>query len=997
VAKIVGELGVEITAESDGLAEEIRAKVEAAVREAATSQIALSVNREQLAREIREGIAAAQAETGNIKVGVELDKTSVATLKASVEAATKAIGETSEIKPKVDPKTAQADFEKFANNLKSKLSDLQGGFNSFASGFFSSVFQAAKWSTIVVGAAQAAQSVVTLSGALGVLPGAIFSAVGAIAALKIGTENFGQTLKDIGTPKFAEDLQKLAPAARDTATAIAGLKPAFTALQLDVQQTLFDGLGSRIRSLAAADLPILRTGLAGFADSLNQTAKGVFDFLSGANVRADLPQLFNSAQASVFNLGQALPAVLDILRNLTVVGSQAFANLTGGAQAATERVAAFVQRARDSGQLAAFIDAGIAAFRQLASIIGNVIDIVAKLVTSLGGGGILGLLDNLTSTLRNFLNSAAGSQALTALGAAMQQIAASAGQVFLQLLTSLGQVLADHAPDIAAFAKALGDNLVQAIQVLQPILSGLLDAIGAHPQLFANIAIGAVALAGALNVLVPIVTVVAALISAGTVGLVAAIVAAVVAAVVLIITNFDTIKAFIGSVLDSIGQFFVFLGTTIANAFGSAVDFVVGIWNNVVSFFVGIGTAIGTAVSNAVQAVGQFFADGFNAVVGFVGGVITSIVNFFVALPGQVAAFIAGIPQAFVDMTNQIAFAVGFGIGVVLRFFVDLPGNVINAINSLITLSGEWALNVWNTITTFFVNGVNAVVAFVTSLPGLVINAVTNLIVMSGQWALSVWDSVRNFFVNGVNSVVSFVTSLPGQVINAIVNLQIQIGLWALGVWNNARNAFVNGVNAVVSFVTGLPGMVVNAIGNLGSRLYQVGVDALNGLLNGLKSIAQSILNWVSGLVSNILHGFTSGFDSHSPSRETYAIGQDVAQGLANALRDSQQLVGDAAGELAQAGLDGLSPILNPTVNTAAVANGISAAANGLTTNPAAGVNYTVQQTNVMQQGTDVNQFADAVLKNGAAALANGASLLGVSQLGVQAGVNPNFLAVSGV
>jgi hypothetical protein len=67
-----------------------------------------------------------------------------------------------------------------------------------------------------------------------------------------------------------------------------------------------------------------------------------------------------------------------------------------------------------------------------------------------------------------------------------------------------------------------------------------------------------------------------------------------------------------------------------------------------------------------------------------------------------------------------------------------------------------------------------------------------------------------------------------------------------------------------------------------------------------------------------------------------------------------------------------------------------------LSTNAVGGVNYTVQQTNVMQQGADVNQFADAVLHNGASALANGVSLLGVSQLGVQIGVNPNFVPVTG-
>lgn len=1085
LARIVGELGVEITADSTGLAEEIRSKVEAAVREAATEQLTLSVDTASLARKLQDAIRAAKTAVGNLKIGVELtddgfipaveaevakaqalagdvkfgvelgvagvDQAQLAeavskslalaqaevpaltvkivldddglaesvqlavkkvqaevskvkigldinsaALVAKVKAAAEAASESSTIKPKVDPKTAEADFELFANDIKGKLSGLQSGFNGFASGFFTSVFQAAKWSTIIVGGAQAAQSVITLSGALGVLPGAIFSAVGAIAALKIGTEGVGQAIKDIGTDKFAADMAKLAPAARDTVQAVAGLKPAFEDLKLSVQQSLFDGLGQKLRDLAAADLPAVKQGLSGFADSLNQTAKGVVDFLSGASVRSDLPELFNSAQASVSNLGQALPAVLDILRNLTVVGSEAFAGVTGGAAAAAQRVADFVARSRESGALADFINAGIAAFRQLGTIIVNVITIISDLAGALGGGGILGLLAQLTGSLKDFLNSAQGSAALAGLGQAMQQIAASAGQVFLALLQNLGQVLAEHAPDIAAFAKAIGDDLVSAINALTPLLSGLLSAIGANPGLFADLAIGAVALSGALNILVPVVTGVVALI--GAIGLVpAAIVAAVIAAVVLVIINFDKIKAAVSVALDAIGQFFVFLGTTISGAFSAVVTFIEGIWNGVVGFFVGVGTAIGTAVSTAVSAVGQFFADGFNAVVGFISNAITSILNFFVALPGQVAAFIAGIPEAFVVMTDQLAFAVGFGIGQVLRFFVDLPGNVISAVNSLIDMIVTWANNIGIQAILTINAWVNNLIAFFVALPGQVITAVSSLIDSIRVWAINVGVNALLFFNQGINDLIAFVTQLPGKVINSIVTLEVQIGLWALGVWQNAKSAFVNGVNTVVSFVSGLPGQVIGAIGNLTSRLFQVGVDALTGLLHGLQSIAQNILNWVGGLVANILHGLTSGFDSHSPSRETYTIGQFAGQGLANGIRDSMQLVGAAASDLAQAGLDGLNPILNPTVNTGAIATSISAAANQLSTNPTGGVNYTVQQTNVMQQGTDVNQFADAVLRGGAAALASGASLLGVSQLGTQAGVNPNFLAVSGV
>lgn len=1023
IARIVGELGVAISADATGLAEDIRLKVQAALAEASTSQIPLAIDHDQLVREIKAALAEAQAAAGNIKVKLDLDtdgfnaavKAAVAEAQAAarnvklgfnidvqglavkVKAAAEAAAREATIKPKVDPKTAEADFKTFAGKVKSNLDDLQGAFSKASSAIFGGLFQAAKWSLITVGAAQATNSVITLAGAAGLLPGVIFSAVGAIAALKIGVSGFGQAVKDIGTDKFADDLKKLSPNAQEAARSIAAIKPELTGLKLDVQDALFQGFGARIRELSTSLLPTLRTGLVGFADSLNQTAQGVITFFSASTVRGDLAAAFNTGQAAVFNLGQALPAVLSILTNIGVVGSQAFADLTGGAAGATQRVADFVAQARQSGALANFIQAGIDAFRQLFAIVGNVVSIFLTLSNSIGGGGLLGLLEQLTGQLNAFLNSAAGTQALQALGSALQTIAGAAGKVFLQLLTSIADTLSKNAPDIAAFASAVGDLLVSAIQTLTPILQGLLSLIGKDPELFANIAIGVGALAVALQAIIPIATAVAALIAAGTVGLVAAIVAAVIAAVVLIVVNFDKIKAAIGAAIDAVGQFFSFLGGVIAGAFQSAVSFVIGIWNGVVAFFVGIGTAIGNAFTTAINAVVSFFVNGFNSIVSFVGTVVGSIINFFVALPGQIVSFLVGLPAQIGAILSQMAFAFGFAVGAALRFFIDLPGNVVNAVTSLVNDITIWAANVGLAMLATFNTGVANLVAFITGLPDMVINAITSLTVAIGVWALGVWNNAVQFFTNGVNAVVSFVTSLPGQVINAIVNLQIQIGLWALGVWNNARNAFVNGVNAVVSFVTQLPGQVINAIGSLGSRLFQVGVDALNGLLNGLKSIAGSILNWVKGLVGNILGGFISGFNTHSPSRETYAIGVNVAEGLANALRDSQDMVSQAAGDLADAGLAGLDPLLNPdlSINTSTLSAAFGTAGQSATAQ--GNTSFTVQQTNVMQQGTDVKQFADRVWKDGAAALANGSSLLGVSQNSVSAGINPNFVGVSGV
>jgi len=1022
VAKIVGELSVRITADSSELAADIRAKVQAALREASTSQIPLGIDHDQLVREIKAALEEAQTAAGNIRVKMELDTEGfnagvkaavleaqkaaravklgfdidVTGLAVKVKAAAEAAAREAEIKPKVDPKTAEADFKAFAGKIKSQLNDLQGGFSKAASTIFTSLTRLGVVSTLAVGINQVITSVIALSGAAGLIPGAIFSVVGAVAALKIGTQGFGQAVKDIGTDKFAADLQKLSPAARDTAQAIASIKPELTGLKLDVQDALFQGFGDRIRTLSTTLLPTLRTGLSGFASALNTTAQGVLQFFAASTVRADLATTFNTGQAAVFNLGQAVVPLLSILRDVSVVGSQAFANLTGGAGAAAQKVADFVAQARFSGQLASFIQGGIQAFRQLFDIIGNVVSIFFQLSNAIGGGGILGLLQQLTGQLDQFLSSAAGTQALQALGSALREIAGAAGKVFLQLLTSIADTLSKNAPDIAAFASAVGDLLVSAIQTLTPLLQGLLSAIGANPKLFAELAVGVGALAIALQAIVPIATAVAALIAAGTVGLVAAIVAAVVAAVILIVVNFDKIKAAIGAALDAIGSFFVFLGGVIAGAFSAAVNFVVGIWNGVVTFFVGIGTAIGSAVSAAVDGVVSFFVNGFDSVVSFVGSVVTGIVNFFVALPGQILSFLAGLPAQIGALLSQLVFAFGFAVGAALRFFVDFPSNAIAALTSLVDNVTAFTVSVGSALISGIVTGFTAVIDFLVGFPGMVVNAIVGLVDSIAVFTVQVGNTLINGFVNGVNAAVAFVSGLPAMVINAIVSLAVMIGTWASNAWNVARNAFSNGVSAVVSFVSGLPGQVIDAIGNLGSRLYSIGVDALQGLLNGLKSIASSILSWVKGLVGNILGGFISGFNTHSPSRETYAIGVFVAQGLANALRDSQDLVGQAAGDLAAAGLAGLDPLLNPdlSINTSTLSTAFGTAGQSARQQPS--VTYTVQQTNLMQQGADVNQFADTVLRNGAAALASGSSLLGVTQQGVQVGVNPNFVPVSG-
>src|SRR3954462_5329077 len=103
--------------------------VEAAVREASTKQIALSVDVSALARQINEGIELAKNTVGKIGLDVELNNASVTALRAKVKLLTEELGKTDPIEPRVDSKTAKADFEKFSKDLSNSLSDLQGKIN----------------------------------------------------------------------------------------------------------------------------------------------------------------------------------------------------------------------------------------------------------------------------------------------------------------------------------------------------------------------------------------------------------------------------------------------------------------------------------------------------------------------------------------------------------------------------------------------------------------------------------------------------------------------------------------------------------------------------------------------------------------------------------------------------------------------------------------------------------------------------------------------------
>ncbi|MGH3978082.1 MAG: hypothetical protein ACRDRZ_03610 [Pseudonocardiaceae bacterium] len=313
---------------------------------------------------------------------------------------------------------------------------------------------------------------VAASGSLLLLPGAAAAGAVAFGALKIGVSGFGAALSAIGDPeKFAEAIKALAPAAQEAAHAVAGLKPRFDELRTAVQDRLFAGLGGQITAIGATYLPILQGALSAVAGSANAAAHQVAGVVTQGSRIADVTTITGAAAGTFGHLAPALAPLVGVLLDVAAVGAPILLELTGGAQSAAERFSDFIAAARQSGQLEGWIRGGLAALSQLGQLLANIGSIVGSVFGAMqaAGGGVLGILVQLTGEARAFLSSAAGQQVLTTVFTTLRQLV----DALLPGVRALGGALMSAITSIAPALPGLGAAFAAAAVSVAPLVEGL--------------------------------------------------------------------------------------------------------------------------------------------------------------------------------------------------------------------------------------------------------------------------------------------------------------------------------------------------------------------------------------------------------------------------------------------------------------------------------------------------------------------------------------------
>lgn len=580
----------------------------------------------------------------------------------------------------------------------------------------------------------------------GTIPAAIFTAVSAMAVLKMATHGVGEALKDAFNPKkaaqFNEAMKKLAPSARSFVNEIRNLHPAFHQIQQDVQQTFFVQLQGVLTRVSNSLLPALRNGLHQLSGDLGQMGRGLLLAFGGG--KQDLASIFIAAHEAIKPF---VPLVGQLAGAFLAVGAVAgplFASLSGGFAHLLQQLVTFLNAEADSGGMAKFFDDALVVLRQFGSLLGGVFGLIMDILGALQETGSqgLGAIGRIVGMLDQFFASAEGHQALVSLFNLLNVALESLFKVLTPLLPAVGQL-----------ATILATGLADALIKITPFLVKTSEFLAKNPELIYAAITAWTAYRAALIAVSVAEGIMDALSPVGWIVLAAA---AIAAGVYLIVKNWGAIEK------------------ALKTAWDAVVGFFQGLWN----WVVGVGKDIGNWFS-------------------------VTLPGFFASLPGKIWAAISSIPgllrQLFLDALRAAGEAIGIGIGLVLAAAIKLPGLLWDAVKGI----GHLFVDLWhlalNAGQAVLDAGIRAVIFVFTELPGRIAGFVARLPGIIGNAFRSAWNWAKREVEDGANAVVGFVMRLPGRISGFMNN----VGRDILGGLKSGINAVIGGFNSGIDKVSG--------------------------------------------------------------------------------------------------------------------------------------------------------------------------------------------------
>lgn len=346
--------------------------------------------------------------------------------------------------------------------------------------------------------AELAAAAAPAAGALLALPAAGAAAAAAMSTVQLATQGMGAAMAAVAegdAAALAKAMQELSPAAQSFVKAIQAIKPAWSSLQQQLQQNLFQGLGAAVERVATANLPVLEQGLGQIALAFNGLAKAAADVMASPAFQGVLSTVLGDTAGAVTALQGAVGPLVAILGTLVTLGSPLIEQFAKWITQQAQLAAGWVTSAQGMATLQRWLRRGIATLRQLAAIGANVGRIIGGIFAAAnqGGGSFLRTLRRMTAQMAAWVNSARGQRQIATLFMLLSQVAGKVSlilgviaRVTLRLISLFNMLPAPVQQVVTTFLAlglVFGSTITKAVRVGLAIArlsrkSKLLKAVG---------------------------------------------------------------------------------------------------------------------------------------------------------------------------------------------------------------------------------------------------------------------------------------------------------------------------------------------------------------------------------------------------------------------------------------------------------------------------------------------------------------------------------------
>jgi TP901 family phage tail tape measure protein len=414
---------------------------------------------------------------------------------------------------------------------------------------------------------------------------------------------------------------------------------------------------------------------------------------------------------------------------------------------------------------------------------------------------------------------------------AMGHVSASLSIFATKLMDALGPKVVPIINKVADAIGHMADFLTSHMDVLIPILAGLAAVIG-----------GAV-----------VVALIALIAAAGPVIAIILGIGIVVGGIVFVFMHWGQIAHWLQGVWASV------LGW-LRGAWSSFSGWIMGILHSIASFFTNIWNGIVHGVQAAWNAITSGIRNAINTIVNVVkiGGLLL-LAAFFAPIIAIVALFLWLYNHNY--------------------YFKALIDTIVNVVKAGLA----WLQSAWTNVVNFLVGLWNQIRATATA----VWQAIVMIIQTDIEFAKSILESVWN-------AVISWLQARWNDLVNIASSAWNSIKSGVQSAWNGIVNLIHSAWNGIVAFASGWP-----------AQALQWGINLIQGFINGITSMIPNVAGAVSGVISKVagILGF------HSPAKEgpghdadqwAPALMRMFAEGLKAGVPQVQTAALQAAGALKQ-------------------------------------------------------------------------------------------------